>query len=262
MAETQTTAVEQVETLLEQAQETTAQPSRPKERISNPVFKQTLTINTLQAQRVIDRVFWRTARSLFSIDVILRIIGEQEAIDQVENVILGLIGKVSKDMDKATERLQKAVEDNGIDETPSYTHPVEHTIEITSPQVAEFAHLIRKLDHLVGLADTLWLNRLLPSQQRIDDNYRWQQRLMGLASNIIGIERRARDYARNKGMEREIEEVVPEEAPEETEEKAGTEEATESSPEEIEDEADTGEKVAETEEESGRFFAIKRLVNQ
>jgi hypothetical protein len=95
MAEVESTAVEQVEALLEQellgqAQEATTQAveqiPQPKERArhSNPVFKQTLTINTLQAQRVIDRVFWRVSRSLFSIDVILRIIGEQEEMDQVE----------------------------------------------------------------------------------------------------------------------------------------------------------------------------------
>src|SRR5699024_5993134 len=141
--------------------------------------------------RVMARAFRRVSRSLFSIDVILRIIAEQEEIDKVEGVIFGLISKVSEDLDKAESKLTKLVEDNGIDEMATYTNPAEHTLEISSPHVAEFAHLIRKLDHLVGLADALWLNRLLTSQQRIDDNYRWQQRLIGLASNIIGIERRA-----------------------------------------------------------------------
>jgi hypothetical protein len=92
----------------------------------------------------------------------------------------------------------------------------------------------------VGLADTLWLNRLLPSKKRLDDNFRWQQRLIGLASHIIGIERRARDCARNKGMEREVEEAAPEET---------------------EDEADIEENVTEMTEENGRFAVIKRLVN-
>jgi hypothetical protein len=90
MAEVESTAVEQVEEFLQQEQEATAeaveQAPQPKERThySNPVFKQTLSLNTLQAQRVMTRTFGRVSRSLFSIDVILRIIGEQEEMDQVE----------------------------------------------------------------------------------------------------------------------------------------------------------------------------------
>lgn len=77
MTEAQATAVDQVEALLEQAQAQEAeQPPQPKERLSNPVFKQTLKLNSLQAQRVMTRAFWRVSRSLFSIDVILRIIAE------------------------------------------------------------------------------------------------------------------------------------------------------------------------------------------
>ncbi|EPK2935542.1 hypothetical protein I9Y58_004993, partial [Citrobacter freundii] len=130
---------------------------------SRPVFKQVLKVNSLQAQRVMERSFERVSNSLFSIDVILRIIGEQDEIDQVETVILEHISKVSEDLDKATAQLNKLMEDNGIDMMPGYTNPNEYTIEINSPQVAQFAHLIRKLDTLMGIVDTLWLNTVLTS---------------------------------------------------------------------------------------------------
>ncbi|MCD8672421.1 hypothetical protein LUD45_34375, partial [Klebsiella pneumoniae] len=87
-----------------------------------------------------ERSFERVSNSLFSIDVILRIIGEQDEIDQVETVILEHISKVSEDLDKATAQLNKLMEDNGIDMMPGYTNPNEYTIEINSPQVAQFAH--------------------------------------------------------------------------------------------------------------------------
>ncbi len=51
---------------------------------SRPVFKQVLKVNSLQAQRVMERSFERVSNSLFSIDVILRIIGEQDEIDQLK----------------------------------------------------------------------------------------------------------------------------------------------------------------------------------
>ncbi|MGM8631968.1 hypothetical protein ACS6JE_19865 [Enterobacter hormaechei subsp. steigerwaltii] len=151
---------------------------------SRPVFKQVLKVNSLQAQRVMERSFERVSNSLFSIDVILRIIGEQEEIDQVETVILEHISKVSEDLDKATAQLNKLMEDNGIDMMPGYTNPNEYTIEINSPQVAQFAHLIRKLDTLMGIVDTLWLNTVLTSKQRTDATYQWQQRLIKLAGRM------------------------------------------------------------------------------
>ncbi|MDJ4670019.1 hypothetical protein LEB11_22335, partial [Salmonella enterica] len=89
---------------------------------SRPVFKQALKVNSLQAQRVMERSFERVSNSLFSIDVILRIIGEQDEIDQVETVILEHIAKVSEDLDKATAQLNKLMEDNGIDMMPGYTN--------------------------------------------------------------------------------------------------------------------------------------------
>ena len=177
---------------------------------SRPVFKQVLKVNSLQAQRVMERSFERVSNSLFSIDVILRIIGEQDEIDQVETVILEHIAKVSEDLDKATAQLNKLMEDNGIDMMPGYTNPTEYTIEINSPQVAQFAHLIRKLDTLMGIVDTLWLNTVLTSKQRTDATYQWQQRLIKLAGRIIGIEKRARISAHTKGKEGEVAQAAPE----------------------------------------------------
>ncbi len=176
---------------------------------SRPVFKQSLTMNSLQAQRVMDRSFDRVSNSLFSIDVILRIIGEPGEIDQVEAVILELIAKVSEDLDKSNGQLKKLMDDNGIDGMPGYSKPSTYDIEISSPQVAQFVHLIRKLDGLMGIVDTLWLNAILSNKQRTEANYQWQQRLFKLAGRIIGLEKRARIAAHAKGKENEVAQAAP-----------------------------------------------------
>jgi len=177
---------------------------------SRPVFRQVLKVNSLQAQRVMDRSFRRAAYSLFSTGVILRIIGVQEEIDQVESLILEDISKVSEEFDKALIQLSKLKEDNGIDMMPGYTHPNEYTLEISSPQTAQFAHLIRKLDSLIALVDTLWLNAVLTNIQHINATYQWQQSLIKLANRIIAIERRARISASKRGKEEEVAQVAPE----------------------------------------------------
>lgn len=177
---------------------------------SRPVFRQNLNVNSLQAQRVMERSFDRVSNALFSLDVILRIIGDQQEIDQVEEVIHGHIDKVSEDMTKAMNQLHKVMTDNGIEAVPGYSSPANYPIEITSPQVAQFAHLIRNLDKLMSLVDTLWLNSILSSQQRSDATYEWQQRLIKLAGRIIGMEKRARISAHTKGKEKEVSEAAPE----------------------------------------------------
>ncbi|WP_438320198.1 hypothetical protein ACSYAF_16995 (plasmid) [Edwardsiella tarda] len=184
---------------------------------SRPVFTQSLKLNSLQAQRVMDRSFSRVSNALFSIDVILRIIGDQAAIDEVELVILEHISKVSDDLDQTSAQLKKLMADNGIDEMPGYTNPKEYSIEINSPHVAQFAHMIRKMDALMGVVDTLWLHSILNSKQRTDANYQWQQRFIRLSGRIIGIEKRARISAHSKGKATEVEQAAPEtqEMPEE-----------------------------------------------
>ena len=194
------------ETSLEQ------QPTKKKRKsadLSRPVFKQVLKVNSLQAQRVVERSFQPVSDSLFSIDVVLRFIGERNEIDQVENIIQEYMEKVSVDLDTATNQLQKLIEDNGIEGSPEYTSPSQYDIEIKSPQVAQFAHLVRKLDSLMLLIDTLWLNSILTSKQRKDAIYQWQQRLIKLAGRIIGIEKRARISAYSKDKKNEVEAAAP-----------------------------------------------------
>lgn len=188
--------------------QTQAQPER--NRLSRPVFRQRLTINSLQAQRVMDRSFARVSNALFSLDVILRIIGDQKEVDQVEEVVQNHIDRVSEDMAQAKSQLNKVMSDNGIEVVPGYSAPNEYPIEITSPQVAQFAKLVRELDGLMSQVDTLWLNSILTSQQRADATYEWQQRLIKLAGRIIGMEKRARISAHSKGKEQEVAEAAPE----------------------------------------------------
>ncbi|MFC6674299.1 hypothetical protein [Marinobacterium aestuariivivens] len=186
------------------------QPQANRQPYSRPVFRQKLTVNSLQAQRVMERSFDRVSNALFSLDVILRIIGDQTEINQVEEIVQGHIERVAEDMAKAMEQLKKVMSDNGIEAVPGYSAPTEYSIEITSPQIAQIARLIRNLDELMSLVDTLWLNSILSSQQRSDATYEWQQRLIKLAGRIIGMEKRARISAHSKGKDKEVAEAAPE----------------------------------------------------
>lgn len=177
--------------------------------LSIPVYRQTLSLSSLQAQRVMNRSFAAAAGSLFRIDVIIRILGKEEDVDEVEALIRKMIKELAHDMDKELSGADQLLVDGGIETLPEYTHPRDFEIEIKSPQIANFARLVTKLDQLMLRVDALWINGLMPNKQRARTTYQWQQRLLGLAGRVIGYEKRARIAAYRAGKETEVENLAP-----------------------------------------------------
>ncbi len=167
---------------------------------SNPVFKQILKVNSYQAQRVMSRKFERVKNALFNMDAILPLFSKQQTeMDEIERIIQEDMENIKQDLNKDEAQFTKLIEDYGIERRATYTHPSAYEIEITSPKVADFAELIKKLDTLIGLIDTLWIPKVLHNKQRNNAVYQWQQRLLKLADRITGIEKRARAAAHAQG---------------------------------------------------------------
>jgi len=171
--------------------------------ISRPVFERSIQINSEQAIRVIRKSYGRLIRSLYAIDVTLRIVGQEQAIDDIEELVSKMIADCAQRLQQEKARLDKLNADNGIAETPRYTHPTDFKARITSPQIAQFVELIRLLDQLMIAMDTLWLCQILTSKQCSVARYQWQQRLHRLARRIVSIEQRAHQaaYAQGRGEE-------------------------------------------------------------
>jgi hypothetical protein len=177
--------------------------------VSVPAFEQKIKLNTLQAQKVMKRVFSRAAGSLYRIDVILRIIGSDQDAERVELVINTMLKEVEEALRDTEAEMAGMLEENGIDMLPVYDAPTEETVRITSPHVARFVSLVRKLDALVAQIDALWLSGLMTNKDRNDAVYRWQQRIIGLGSRVIGLERRARQAAKRQGKGEEVDAQAP-----------------------------------------------------
>ncbi|MFZ2451510.1 MAG: hypothetical protein WAW36_13420 [Methylovulum miyakonense] len=172
--------------------------------ISRPVFERSIKIHSEQAIRVIRRSYGRLIRSLYAIDVILRIVGQEQAIDDIEAVVSKMIGDCALQLQQEKARLDKLCADNGIAESPKYTNPTDFKARITSPQIAQFVELIKLLDQLMIAMDTLWLCQILTSKQCSTARYQWQQRLHRLARRIVTIEQRAHQAAYTQGRGEEV----------------------------------------------------------
>lgn len=189
-----------------------AQRKREREVFSNPSIAREITINTQQAQRIAKRSLEYATYSLFSLDVILPIIGDRTEIGDVDKIISDAMKAVMVEFDKKLKQLQKVMEVADIKSLSKYSNPVVRKIEVESPQVAQFVRIIEKLDTLVQHIDTLWLNGEIPSFDRSDEIHILQRRASRLATKIVEIESRARKSAHEKGRGAEVELVAPKKA--------------------------------------------------
>jgi len=182
-------------------------PQAARSTFSRPVFDQTITIHSNHAQRLLDRGFLLVVRALYGIDVVLRIIGDDEEMDQVEEIVGLLIGELAAELRAEHARLAQLREANGISATPRYTNPKRITVHISSPQLAQYTALIEELDRLMTVMDALWLTGVLTNKQRADGAYQWRTRVLRTGREIIDIERRARKSAEKRGKGEELSEV-------------------------------------------------------
>jgi len=178
-----------------------------RDAFSRPVFDQTIRIQSNHAQRLLDRGFLLVVRALYGIDVVLRIIGDDEEMDQVEEIVGKLITELAEELRAEHGRLAQLRESNGISTTPRYTNPKQITVHISSPQLAQYTALIEELDRLMTVMDTLWLTGVLTNKQRADGAYQWRTRVLRTGREIIEIERRARASAEKRGKGEELAEV-------------------------------------------------------
>lgn len=172
--------------------------SVPKKKffLSLPTFNKTITLNSQEAQQVMQRHFFPVAKALYDLDsklrrMTLRVTGKQGAIDELKGLIEAHIKEVDQGLEKAIKALEQSLADDGIQAKPSYTHPMQREVQYRSPQAGKFVGLICKLDHLVALKDSLWFHDVLSSQACIETAEQWQTCLKELANYILDVEKSA-----------------------------------------------------------------------
>ena len=227
---------------------------------SRPIFKQKLTVQSLQGQKIVRKSFEYVERSLFRLGVILRIIGEQDEIDSVNEIINKFQVEVKEGFQSDDAKLTALLNGFGIgdggtvdeDALCEFTAPATYSIEVSSPQLSKFISLLADLDKIIQKTDTLWLMGHFNDKQRMVANYESERRLFRFAGKIIGMERRARFAAYAKGKKQDVEAEAPQAEQEEAEkhikevEKEGaggkSKKITKAMAEELGDEKDTEKK--------------------
>lgn len=202
-------AQERKKTKAEASANISTAPARVREKHSQPYFEQALSLSTKQAHRVMERSFRALSGSLFRSEVILRIIGQEDKIDELETFIKTTLEAAEKDITAELERAEAICEQNGVSTPATYTMIRTFSIQIKSPLIARYARVVVQLDRLIQMLDMLWLNDLISSKDRANTTFAWQQRIVRTAWAIVRVERKARAEAHAKGHGDTVEQEAP-----------------------------------------------------
>ena len=168
---------------------------------SHPYFTQRVKLQSFHAQQVFDRGFELCANAIFSLSVVLRIIGSDEQAHQVEALVDERLSKMANDMFSEVARLDRMAESHGIEfKGIDYSQPREVDAKITSPRAVRYMSLIREFDNLIAKLDTLWLSGVITDSIYSRSIYEWKRRLLRLAGGLRSIAGRSIIAARKKDI--------------------------------------------------------------
>lgn len=162
---------------------------------------QKTVLGSQPAQAIFKRTFEDTSVALYSIGVVLRSIASAQEVEEVQQVVDGHLQKMAEEIAAEHARLDKLMEENGIQERVQFTDPQNLTVPISSPRAARYLTLIKEIDKVVAKLTALWLCGVLADNQYNKGNYQWISRMRTLSVQIRSIDRRARNAARRRRAE-------------------------------------------------------------
>lgn len=181
-------------------------PPAPRNAFSRPVLRETFVVQSDAGQKVLrrERGFVRVMSALYSINVILYIIGDAAAADQVEAEINNLLNDFGARLTAERQRLATLSAQHGANRQVEYTNPKTLTVSISSPQLARYVELVRALDALMGQVDSLWMLMVLTNRQKATATAQWRNELLRIGRFIMNLEERARRAAERQGRAAEV----------------------------------------------------------
>lgn len=137
-----------------------------KKPYSKPILNRTLTIHTLQAQRILDRIFKKLVSHLYAIDVILPVTTNRQTSIDLESNVLAILKAFHTSIETEIASTQETLANQKCADKIDYSHIKHFDAKISSPSIGLLADIICSIDILVMLLDRLWLATLLSNQQR------------------------------------------------------------------------------------------------
>lgn len=176
-------------------------------RYSRAEIRLPVTIQSAAAQKVVSRTLLRCSRALYTIEVVLNAIGDQDEVEQVEIIIDTMLDACHADMQARIDDTAARIQDAGLDHNIAYSAPMALTFKISSGQLRRYTDLVLKLDQFTDNVDLLRLNGAIEAREASNLVYEARNQLMQLGLELSRLEGRARAAALKEGGAAVVEEA-------------------------------------------------------
>lgn len=166
---------------------------------SRPYVVQNIPLQSFHAQQVFRRGFDSYSDAIYSLSVVLRAVGTESQVCDMEGLIDEKLNKAQADIHNEIIRLEKVAENNGITlDAINYSHPAVVEARISSHRSAKYAGIIREFDGMIAKLDAMWLSGTIPDQEYSRILYEWKRRILRIATHVRGVVRQAMIESRKK----------------------------------------------------------------
>ena len=189
------------------AEKKTTKPAKrnPAAEYNRPFVVQKAVLGSHVAQEAFRRTFTSMEETLYSLGVVLRVVGNAQDAEAVEALVDEKFDAMAKEINEEKARLDKMLKDNDIQDKVEFTSPSSVEAHISSPRAGRYMSLIREIDKLVAKMTALWLYGVLQDQQYTKGNFRWIGRFRTLSVEVRNINHRAMRAANQKRSQAQAE---------------------------------------------------------
>jgi hypothetical protein len=179
---------------------------------------------------------------LYRIDTVIPKLTKVENAKQVQERAAEHITTCLEQIESHKERLQKIIEDNGLDgETVEYTRTEMYTIHISSPTSARLVQLFTQLDEALSMVEFLWIAAALDMDQHVAAPRQLTRLVLHATRQITALQQQFENAFRNLNDSQHAEALEKKEDLAATKAAARKQEQAAQSPTETEDKAKTDE---------------------
>ena len=165
-------------------------------------MRQSITLNTPNAQRIYNRTYEEVGRNLYSVNVVSRmVVKDDEAVDELNRLIDERFAATQEEVDAEIERIKTLRDQNGIEALPEYTNPHTFECEISTPATLKYIKLVKGIDEISMLLDSLWLMEEITDKQKLSEEYRWQSTMIKLSNQFRDLYNRSRAASKRQRKE-------------------------------------------------------------
>jgi hypothetical protein len=175
------------------------------EHSSRPFVTYKLTLNSDKAQKAFEKSYDQASMNLFVIENMADSVMSPENKEELDKLVDSMFAKIEDDMTDEIRRAQKLLDnesENLLEDEDEFVEIVDHTkprvfkAKVNTPLARRYIALLRKLDSVVSMIDSLWLNGCIEAKVRKTRSYGWRNRIFNLSFKLRGAANKVRE-ARN-----------------------------------------------------------------